>query len=230
MIQKSPRFCFAWFAKRPETAGKDRAALLRQFMWTAGQQIEVSFLDGERSIQDRVVEAARLWTAPGLANLRLVFRRDTNDTPIRISFKHKGSWSMVGKDCLSLKSLSRATMNFGWLAEDSTKEELEGVVLHEFGHALGLVHEHQSPAGGIQWNKDAVYEELSGPPNDWDKETIDFNMFEPYSKNETNFTEMDPESIMMYPFPAEWTLDGFSTGENTKLSAKDKAFIHSQYP
>ena len=24
---------------------------------------------------------------------------------------------------------------------------------HEFGHAIGLAHEHQNPAGGIQWNE-----------------------------------------------------------------------------
>jgi len=30
-------------------------------------------------------------------------------------------------------------------------------VLHEFGHALGLIHEHQSPfKGGFEWNKDEV--------------------------------------------------------------------------
>ena len=25
-------------------------------------------------------------------------------------------------------------------------------VMHEFGHALGLKHEHQSPNANIQWN------------------------------------------------------------------------------
>ncbi len=30
-------------------------------------------------------------------------------------------------------------------------------VLHEFGHSLGLIHEHQSPfKGGFEWNKDEV--------------------------------------------------------------------------
>lgn len=30
-------------------------------------------------------------------------------------------------------------------------------VLHEFGHSLGLIHEHQSPfKGGFEWNRDEV--------------------------------------------------------------------------
>ena len=30
-------------------------------------------------------------------------------------------------------------------------------VLHEFGHALGLIHEHQSPfKGGFEWNREEV--------------------------------------------------------------------------
>jgi serralysin len=58
---------------------------------------------------------------------------------------------------------------------------------------------------------------------------IDHNMFEPYSADLTNYTAVDPTSIMMYPFPAKWTLDGFSAGLNTDLSATDKRFIHEQY-
>ena len=30
-------------------------------------------------------------------------------------------------------------------------------VLHEFGHSLGLIHEHQSPfPGGFEWNRENV--------------------------------------------------------------------------
>ena len=35
------------------------------------------------------------------------------------------------------------------------------VILHEFGHALALVHEHQNSALSIQWNETAVIEELT---------------------------------------------------------------------
>jgi len=226
---KPGRWCFAWFAKGPGS-GTDRAALQKNAKWTKGETITVSFLDGDPALQEKVKAAALKWTAPGLANLRLQFRKDNTDTDVRISFKFSGSWSSVGTTCRQVPA-PQPTMNYGWLDKNSTQAEIEEVVLHEFGHALGLIHEHQNPAGGIKWNKKKVIEDLSGPPNNWDTETIAFNVFEPATKKETNFTgKMDVDSIMMYPFPASWTTDGFSTKTNGKLSATDKEFIHKQYP
>ncbi len=47
----------------------------------------------------------------------------------------------------------------GWLEPDTPNDEYRRVVLHEFGHALGGIHEHQSPASGvIPWDKPKVYE------------------------------------------------------------------------
>ena len=46
-----------------------------------------------------------------------------------------------------------------------------GTAAHEFGHAIGLAHEHQNPAGGIQWNEAVVIREMAGSPNFWDEQT-----------------------------------------------------------
>ena len=69
-------------------------------------------------------------------------------------------------------------MNFGWLDE--------AVVLHEFGHAIGLAHEHQNPDKGIKWNEDAVIRDLSGPPNNWDVATIRHNVLNKYAHDQIN--------------------------------------------
>lgn len=223
-------WCFAWVVKKQSVGGKDRAALVKASRWNAGDTITVSFLDGDPEVQNKVRDAAQGWTAPAMANLSFDFRKNTSDTLVRISFHYSGSWSVIGTTCRQITDKTQPTMNFGWLTPDSADDEVQRVVLHEFGHALGLIHEHQNPAQGIKWNRDAVIRDLSGPPNNWQPDVIEHNMFEPYAAKETNFTLTDRESIMMYPIPASWTLDGFSVGLNSKLSDTDKSFIHAQYP
>ena len=75
----------------------------------------------------------------------------------------------------------------------------QGTVLHEFGHALGLIHEHQSPAsGGFDWDREEVIKSLSGPPNNWDLATIEHNMFGKYDSSQLSMTKYDSKSIMHY--------------------------------
>jgi hypothetical protein len=71
--------------------------------------------------------------------------------------------------------------------------------------------------------------DLSAPPNNWPPDVIEANMFQPFSQAETNYTQLDPQSIMMYPIPPTWTEDGFSVGLNSNLSETDKAFIRQTY-
>ncbi len=224
------QWCFAWPAGRRSVGGRDKAALVKASRWNAGDVITISFLDGDPGVQQKVQNVALGWTTPQLARLILDFRKNTTDTLVRISFRYSGSWSVIGTTCWQITDKTQPTMNFGWLSDASTDDEVRRVVLHEFGHALGLIHEHQNPGGAIPWDRDAVIRDLSGPPNNWSLETIEHNMFEPYAANETNFTALDPQSIMMYPIPSTWTTNGFSVGPNSDLSPTDRQFIHQQYP
>jgi Astacin (Peptidase family M12A)/Bacterial pre-peptidase C-terminal domain len=221
-----PRVCFDRILPHelnrpaPVEGGRTRAALQISKRWPVGSTIRARFLGGTPQQQATVRQFAPEWTTH--ANLRLEFTTSPQ-AEIRIAFEDDGSWSYIGTDCLGIAA-NRATMNYGWLDQ--------GVVLHEFGHALGLIHEHQNPVGGIQWNKPAVYRDLGGPPNNWPPEVVDNNMFRTYSVDQINGTSLDPKSIMLYSFPASWTLNGFSAEENSILSATDKEFIGSRggYP
>jgi hypothetical protein len=199
--------------------------------WPAGAVLRVSFLDGAPEVQKHVRTFARKWTR--LANIKFVFAPTPEpNAHIRISFRQSGSWSAVGKDALNQAFFPKGepTMNYGWLRPGSPIEDYS-VVLHEFGHALGLIHEHQSPGGDIKWNRPAVIKDLSGPPNNWNLQTIEHNVFNKYtSATVSQFTAFDPASIMLYAFPSRWTLDGMQFPENKVLSKTDKAFIKQQYP
>ncbi|MGK2965012.1 MAG: M12 family metallopeptidase [Tepidiformaceae bacterium] len=195
------------------TDGDTRAALPFRKRWPVGSTLRVRFMEGTEEQQATVMRYAPQWFEH--ANLSLSFG-NAPDSEIRITFRDDGAWSYMGTDCATIPR-NQATMNFGWLDE--------GVVLHEFGHALGLIHEHQNPVGGIKWNKPVVYRALGGSPNFWDTATIDHNMFKTYDRNQLNGTALDPKSIMLYSFPASWTLDGFAAASNDVLSQTDKAFI-----
>ena len=60
---------------------------------------------------------------------------------------------------------------------------------------------------------------------------VDSEVLRRYDGTNTNFSEFDPDSIMMYEVPGTVTKDGSSIcGQNTKLSEKDKSFIAKMYP
>ncbi len=204
-----------------------RAAVLKNARWQPGTSISMRFLEGAPVLQERVRSVAMEWTK--IANVKFDFV-SKGPTDVRIAFKQgKGSWSYLGTMCRNIPD-PEPTMNYGWLTPDSKEAEIRRVVLHEFGHALGLIHEHQNPKGGIHWNKAAVIHDLSGPPNNWDEATIDNNMFRFYPPTSVVATNVDPLSIMMYPIPASWTIGGFSAGLNGELSDNDKTLIRSVYP
>lgn len=98
------------------------------------------------------------------ANISFSFQQE--GTPqIRITFDpNGGSWSFVGNENASIDA-SKATMNLGWLNgnSDAISDDEHGVILHEFGHVIGLLHEHQSPLRGdkITLKEDGSYYYLS---------------------------------------------------------------------
>ncbi len=208
----------------------ERAIGEKDKFWKVGQVLRIAFLDGTPAQQNAVKKFAIEWE--GFANIKFDFAAAPEASEIRISFnKGWGSWSYVGSDALFI-SPSHPTMNFGWVTGGTSSGDVledRAVILHEFGHALGLGHEHQSPIGGIKWNAEQVYKELGGAPNFWDKQTVDNNVLIPYHASQVIGTQLDPHSIMMYPIPASWTLDGFSTDFNSILSEIDKTFIATVY-
>lgn len=103
----------------------------------------------------------------------------------------------------------------------------KGTTMHEFGHALGLLHEQSYP-GVFKWKKDTVYKYYA--MQNWDKARTDHNVFKVSEQFFTNGMAYDPKSIMQYPIPAWQTEDGFSVEGNNELSEGDKKIIAAMYP
>ncbi|AXT61966.1 peptidase M12 [Aquimarina sp. AD10] len=223
---KSAHVCIAkWDA--PNEA---KATSVKAKQWETGQTIRVKFLNGNNFVQSKVKQYAVEWEKH--ANLKFEWVSSTSNANIKIAFKEgqysdvTGSWSYLGTDSNSHDH----SMHFGWFNDNTTDSEFRRTTIHEFGHALGLIHEHQNPVAGINWDKDAVYSYYAGPPNNWSKAQVDNNLFRRYEANISNYSAYDPLSIMHYPIPAEHTLDRVAVGSNTNLSEIDKEFIGTIYP
>ncbi len=194
--------------------GRTRAVAPIGKTWMNGSTLRVRFMGGTAEQQAKVREQAGWWSAH--ANLKFEFN-NAPDAEFRISFdENDGAWSYIGTDCRNIP-LNDATMNLGFMDG--------GTTAHEFGHAIGLAHEHQNPAGGIQWNEAVVIRETAKSPNYWNEATTRHNILRKYSLDQINGTAFDPDSIMLYFFPAEWTLNGIGTRANEVLSEIDKQFI-----
>jgi hypothetical protein len=207
--------------------GRPRAAVERLKLWENGRTLKVKFLDGLPAVQAKVQAIAKEWEA--LANLTLEFV-SSGTAQIRISFAEKGfSWSTVGTDSLTVGS-TKPTMNYGWLETDTPLREYQRVVRHEFGHAMGMIHEHQNPAaqGQIPWDKPKVYAYYA--QQGWNKDDVDFNIFQLYTEDSTNHTAFDPTSIMEYAVPDSLTVGSYAIGWNTEFSPMDVEFMKRQYP
>lgn len=209
----------------PRSTSRKELALARFKLWQPGQLLRIQFLDGTPALHRLVEGVARRWLE--YANLRFEFG-NFPDAEIRVTFIGPYYQSLVGTDALQ-SAPPAPTMMLGGFSEATDPIEFRRVTLHEFGHAIGCVHEQSSPSVNIPWDKEKTYEYYRRRAG-WSKEKVDRNIFKRYGREEVDFTAHDPTSIMQYAVPSELTIGGFEIGWNTDLSETDKVFIASMYP
>lgn len=106
----------------------------------------------------------------------------------------------------------------------------QGVVLHEFGHAMGMFHEHQNPAPNnpIQWNKDQVYAYYIDRQQ-WKKNAVDDQILNRRDKAKSLFTNWDKNSIMNYNIRPGFTSAPVQTFVGQEYSDGDKQWFKLKY-
>lgn len=195
------------------------------YLWETGQKIYIKFLSGSNALQNKIKVFAKEWEK--YANVRFVFVSNGNSN-VRISLDSTGGENSLIGTLANAVSQNEKTMNLD-TTDFINDTIIKRTVLHEFGHVLGLLHEHFSPISGISWNKKAVYKDLMENQG-WDSATVDNNIFRTYKLSYTNGTLYDKLSIMEYPISSDWTTNGYSVSWNNDLSNGDKTLIGALYP
>lgn len=206
-----------------------------QNTWVNGTRLHYHFLENPPSNRVEEVEIVRKAFAQWKSlDIGLEFQevQSAPDAEIRISFRNDGSWSYVGRQALDIIDPREPTMNFGWSLATPYGYD---TALHEIGHALGLVHEHQNRNAGIVWNREAVLAYFSAPPNQWSPEEIQHNILDRVQESGSYGSSWDPDSIMHYPFeaglinlPAKYRSEPLIPAGG--ISAVDKSEIRRTYP
>lgn len=216
--------------KQIDTIG--RGTFNRNALWENGSTVRVRILNGTQKFRDTVIKYASEWTK--YANLKFNFVEE-GVAEIRVKFVSGGSWSLMGTDALSIKDQDSHTLQIycdtTW-DDDYYMKRLRRVIRHEFGHAIGLEHEHLSPVSGIRWNKPAVFKYYMNSQG-WDSATVENALLKKLDAESTN-GEFDKSSIMIYSIPnslmnlPDTAMEFIKS--TTELSSGDQKTIAHLYP
>lgn len=196
-------------------------------MWPNESEITVAFAPNQTTnfVIEKVKQYAREWEK--VANISFSFITDWKNAHVKVSFIKGGSWSWMGREVLN-NPTEQTTMNFGWFDDNTPDNEFSRVIIHEFGHALGFIHEQQAAGARINWDVEKVYAYFA--KINWSRDDVDRNIFNKYSQNSTNGSSYDKASIMHYFFPEGLTTDKSAFSNNTELSPLDKLYARVLYP
>lgn len=216
----------------PARPAPDRPApgvLASNILWPRERRhLRVQFLNGDaydrRIVNQLVTEHYN--SIPMRLRFQFLQPSDPSPSDIRVAFSDR-SESYVGRN--AAKHPGQPTMwidmcRGGGMPASERRSKRRYNVLHEFGHALGMQHEHQHPECKANWNYRVLQQRMG-----WSAEAVRDN-FGRLAQG-VKLAEYDPESIMHYPVDQGDTMSMVMyVPQATGLSDGDRRFLMAVYP
>lgn len=193
------------------------------YYWEPGRTLYIRFLNGSSALQSKILSVAKEWLQH--ANIKFELRRQ-GESHIRIDLNRKGYISSVIGVQANTVPQDEANVLID-TSSFSSEKNIRAIVLHTFGHILGLQHEIILPSHGRKWNSNSVIKYFTR--FGWNENRITGDFFDKYSIPSANNIVSDSSSVMHVPVPALWTGER-KRNWNTRLSAQDKTLIKAIYP
>jgi hypothetical protein len=210
----------------------DGLAMLRGSYWPLGYAVKVAFLGGSTETQDRVMAHARRWSQYGeLDFVAVAAARTSGAFDVLVGFDQQGYWSMIGTGSRQVAGQGQQTLNLqGFDSRLMPESEWTRVVVHEFGHACGNLHEQQRPEVVAMLDARAVIAEFERTQG-WSAQEIRDQILTPFDPSTVDETPTpDLLSIMMYSFDASLTLDHRPIVGGSDITDADKILFSKVYP
>ena len=170
-----------------------------------------------------MVDVIREWAHHTPALRFEIVEGDEGDIRISDDEGLRGNWSSIGTDAKRVPK-DQPTMHLD-RTDDSKK--FRATALHEFGHALRLLHEHQHPENTLDWNRAAAYDYYAADA--FPRDLVNQQILNKFSGPALQVTPYDSKSVMHYHVPAELRNHGPDVPRNTSLSKGDQAAISQLY-
>ena len=208
----------------PALNRKKRGVASRYELWPQNATIKISLI-GMTEEQKKFTKKNICKWAPHI-NLKIQFtERSDGDIRIKADNTILGGHSAIGRNSAAGTG---ASMVIGF--RDGNNADASGTILHEFGHALGLEHEHQHPNATLDFNLESIYQRAIKSDPTLTRDDVHYNVVEKLHHASVITSPYDAESIMHYKFSSEELNGGNAVPERNELSKEDIRFMSKLYP